>query len=301
MKKVKNYIQADLAKKKIARYKYWSIKDENGITICSCEDNNDEKIDFSEMLDKIILDNVDAEVQVKYGTSEQSSRHNPPFFIQINDSIEWIDPEPDDTVTINGVAHKVDRNGNVNINLASPEVVQPQVIEPTIQIDSFRQEMDVQLQGIRREYELKEEKWNMNMQNKLMEQTIKFREMMLSEREARIAEKEQNLAAQQAQFEERELEIQDDVRTYLRQVPTVLGGLMKELLTKPKEKPLSGTEEVKKDPVKRTKAEFSIQEDEPEEVEELIAEDIPHHDEEACQDELEVKQEQEIIKEDENI
>jgi len=300
MKKVKNYIDAELAKKKIARYKYWSIKDENGITICSCDDNNDERVAFCDMLDKIILDNVDAEVQVKYGTSEQSSRHNPPFFIHINDTIEWIDPEPDDTVTINGVAHKVDRNGNVNINLAAPEVVAPQVLDPTFQIDTFRQEMDVQLQGIRREYELKEDKWNMNMQNKLMEQTIKFREMMLSERETRIAEKEQVLSSQQTQYDEREEEVQDDVRAYLRQVPTVLGGLIKELLVTQKENPLAGAKKPKREPVKRNKAKFSFEKEEQEEVEAIIPEERITQEELAEMLETEEVQ-TETIQEDEDI
>ena len=79
MKRVKNYITTDLAKKKIARYKFWSIKDENGITITSSDDDKETR-SFSDILDKIISDNVDAEVQVKFGTNEQSSRQNNPLF-----------------------------------------------------------------------------------------------------------------------------------------------------------------------------------------------------------------------------
>ena len=64
-KKVKNYIDASLAKTKIARYKYWSIKDESGVTICSSEENNPDNKSFSEVLDKINKDNVDAEIQIR--------------------------------------------------------------------------------------------------------------------------------------------------------------------------------------------------------------------------------------------
>ena len=110
MKKVKNYIAPDLAKKKLARYQFWSVKDENGIMICSVNENNPDGKTFSEVLDKIIEDNVDAEVQIKYGTNEQSARQNPPFFIKINEDIEWLDPEPEENITLNGVPHKVDKN-----------------------------------------------------------------------------------------------------------------------------------------------------------------------------------------------
>jgi penicillin-insensitive murein endopeptidase len=41
MKKTKNYIDPDLAKRKIARYRYWSIKDDNGITIVTAEDEGE--------------------------------------------------------------------------------------------------------------------------------------------------------------------------------------------------------------------------------------------------------------------
>jgi len=123
MKRTKNYIDTELAKKKVSRYKYWSVKDENGITISSSDEESEDNHNFSELLDRIIADNVDAEIQVKYGTNEASSRNNPPFFIKINESIEWVEPI-EETVNINGQEHKVDKNGNVNINLSTPEVVQ---------------------------------------------------------------------------------------------------------------------------------------------------------------------------------
>ena len=134
MKKVKNYIDSELAKKKVARYRYWSIKDEQGITISTSEE---EGKSFSEVLDKIVSDNVDAEVQIKYGTNEQSSRNNPPLFIQINEKIEWVEPE-EEVVKINGVPHKPDRNGNVNIQF--PEIK----TEKAEYIGTFKQEVEMQ-------------------------------------------------------------------------------------------------------------------------------------------------------------
>ena len=270
MRKVKNYIESDLAKRKITRYKYWSIKDENGITIVSSDDNPEGK-SFSELLDKIISDNVDVEVQVKYGTNEQSSRQNPPMFVRINQDIEWIDPveEEPEEVRINGVAHKVDKNGNVNINLATPVQSESEPKVETANIDYFRQEMEMQLSGIRREHELKEEKMKVDLQNKLFEQTLTFKEMMLKDREAKILEKEQALAAQEALYEQRKQEIQSDLKGYLKQVPTVLGGLLKEFILKKDDLPVgeAKSEEPKTEESKpRRKVNFTIEE-EPEEAE----------------------------------
>jgi len=270
MRKVKNYIESDLAKRKITRYKYWSIKDENGITIVSSDDNPEGK-SFSELLDKIISDNVDVEVQVKYGTNEQSSRQNPPMFVRINQDIEWIDPveEEPEEVRINGVAHKVDKNGNVNINLATPIQSDSESKVETANIDYFRQEMEMQLSGIRREHELKEEKMKVDLQNKLFEQTLTFKEMMLKDREAKILEKEQALAAQEALYEQRKQEIQSDLKGYLKQVPTVLGGLVKEFILKKDDLPVgeAKSEEPKTEESKpRRKVSFTIEE-EPEEAE----------------------------------
>jgi hypothetical protein len=268
VKKVKNYIEADLAKRKIARYKYWSIKDENGITIVASDDNPDGQ-SFGDFLDKIIGDNVDAEVQVKYGTNEQSSRQNPPFFILINQDIEWIDPEQDDSVRINGIPHKVDKNGNVNINLTTPEQVQTPVIEPA-NIDTFRQEMEIQLSGLKKEYELKEEKWQIDMTNKLMEQTLKFKEMMLAERESRIVEREAIISQKESELTDKEAEIKEDVKGYLNQVPSVLGGLIKDWVKgSVQKKSALGKAEPKpgsKEP-KRTAVQFEIDEEgEPPEI-----------------------------------
>ena len=265
MRKVKNYIESDLAKRKITRYKYWSIKDENGITIVSSDDNPEGK-SFSELLDKIISDNVDVEVQVKYGTNEQSSRQNPPMFVRINQDIEWIDPveEEPEEVRINGVAHKVDKNGNVNINLATPIQSESEPKVETANIDYFRQEMEMQLSGIRREHELKEEKMKVDLQNKLFEQTLTFKEMMLKDREAKILEKEQALAAQEALYEQRKQEIQSDLKGYLKQVPTVLGGLVKEFILKKEDLPVgeAKTEEPKTEESKpRRKVNFTIEEE----------------------------------------
>ncbi len=272
MKKIKNYIDSDLAKRKIARYKYWSIKDENGITIVSSDDNPEGQ-SFGDFLDKVISDNVDAEVQVKYGTNEQSSRQNPPFFIQINQEIEWIDPEEDESVRINGVPHKVDKNGNVNINLTTPEKPQIPVIERA-NIDTFRQEMEIQLSGLKKEYELKEEKWQIDMSNKLMEQTLKFKEMMLSEREARIAEREAVLHQKETELSDKEANIQDDVKGYLKQVPNALGGFIKDWIKQgahQKEPSLGKTKPVL--PKERKEVQFEI-ESEPEDSNECEMEEF---------------------------
>jgi len=260
MKKLKNYIETELAKKKIARYKYWTIKDDNGITIVSSDDNPENR-SFNEVLDNIIADNVDAEVQVKYGTSDQSARQNPPLFIRINETIEWIEPETDegDSVTINGVVHKVDKNGNVNINLTTPKPDAP--IVETANVDVFRQEMEMQLSGLRQEYELKEEKWKVEMANNMMQQTLKFKEMMLAERETRIADREQTLTQRESDLSDKESEIKEDVKGYLRQVPSALGGVIKEFIkssVKPSESSLGDAKREKK-PVKRTKVKFDIE------------------------------------------
>lgn len=258
MKRIKNYIEAELAKKKIARYKYWSIKDENGITIVSSEDEVEGR-NFGEMLNKIISDNVDAEVQIKYGTNEQSSRQNPPLFIRVNETIEWIEPE-EETVQINGVAHKLDKNGNVNINLSNPNQEEKRE-HGAVQIDTFRQELEMQLQGIRREHELKEERWQMDMHNKLLEQNIKFKEMLLAERETRCKEREEALAVQEAQLTEKEKEISEDVKGYVKQIPNALGGVIKDWIKSgAKEKPLSGTKK-KREPKKRNRVKFDIKQE----------------------------------------
>lgn len=293
MKKIKNYIDPDLAKRKITRYKYWCIKDEAGITIISSEDNPEEK-GFGDHLDKIIGDNVDAEVQVKYGVNEQSSRHNAPFFIKINEEIEWVEPEEDDTVSINGVPHKVDKNGNVNINLSTPKV-EPTIIENG-NIDVFRQEMEMQLAGIRREHELKEEKWQVEMANRMLEQTLKFKEMMLAERETRISEREQALSQKELELSEKEQEIKEDVKGYLKQVPSALGGLVREFIkagARAEEKPLGKAE---KEPSKRKRklVEYQVEETEEEEIDDEELEEEVEDEEEDYQEREENETENEL-------
>lgn len=267
MKKVKNYIDIELAKKKIARYSFWCIKDETGITIASSESNNPDSKNFEEYLDKINADNIDAEVQIKYGTNELSSRSNPPLFIRINEEIEWVEPEPEETVSINGVPHKLDKNGNVNINLTTPEKINEPKAE-VIQMDHIRTEMDLQLSGLRKEYELKEEKWRQDMHNQLMEQTLKFKEMMLAERETRVTEKEQSLAFREQEISQKEEEMKDKVKSMIKQTTPALGSLVMGMLSSFKASPSTDLGEVKKEEPRekpqRTKVAFDIQEDEPE-------------------------------------
>ena len=278
MKKLKTHIEPDLAKKKVARYKYWSVRDENGITICSSDDNNDNK-GFAEILDKIIADNVDAEVSVKFGTTEQSARQNQPFFIRINEDIEWIEQE-EETVSINGQPHKLDKNGNVNINLSAPQYDKEPKVE-SAHIDYFRQEMEMQLNGMRREHELKEEKMQLDLSNKLLEQTLKFKEMMLADRENRIAEREQGLAIKEAELFEKENDVNSEVKSYLKQVPSALGSVLKDWIKTGAEKNATslGSTEEKPKPRKRRAVQFEIKDEveqdheDPEIIEEEIEEE----------------------------
>ena len=258
MKRVKNYITTDLAKKKIARYKFWSIKDENGITITSSDDDKETR-SFSDILDKIISDNVDAEVQVKFGTNEQSSRQNNPLFIRINQDIEWIEPpeEEEESVKINGVPHKVDKNGNVNINFKAeaPEAI-PVVETPS---EILRQEMELQLQGIKRESELKEKRFQDEMHNKLAEQTLHFKELMLSERESRLSLREEALKEQLERIEEKRAEIEQSVKAYVRHIPSALGSLVKEWMKI--KNPPSNLGKADKKEVKRNTVRYHIEDD----------------------------------------
>jgi len=273
MKKTKNYIDIELAKKKIARYKYWSVKDENGITISSSDEENEDNKSFSDLLDRIINDNVDAEIQVKYGTNEASSRNNPPFFIKINEDIEWIEPE-EETVTINGKQHKVDKNGNVNINLSTPEVIQPQQPKiETAQIDTVRQEMEIRLNGLQEQHQLNQDKMALDTQNKLAEQMLKFKEMMLSDRESRITEREVILQQKEVELFDKENEMQGDLKGYLKQVPSALGSVIKELITDDKKDKSLGKANEKEEKVserkERKKVSFSISNDDEFDDEEL--------------------------------
>ncbi len=260
MKKVKNYVDQELAKKKVARYKYWSIKDETGVTITSSEDAQDGR-SFADLLDKIIGDNVDAEIQVKFGTNEQSSRQNTPIFIRINETIEWIEPEEDETIKINGVPHKLDKTGNVNINLQPPNVETPTIEMPN---DGFRQEFEMQLEGLRKENELIQQRSQQELHNRLAEQTLKFKEMMLEERESRIREREESLTQQESIFEEKQREMKDTIKGYAKHVPSVLGGLVKDWL-KPSKVSIveSSLGETKKPRKERTPVSFEIEDQEP--------------------------------------
>ena len=258
MKKVKNYVPVDLAKKKVERYKYWSIKDEAGITFNSSDDTQDGR-SFADILDKIVADNVDGEVQVKIGTNEQSSRQKPPIFIRIKEKTEWVEPEEEETIKINGVPHRLDKNGNVNINLQTPNIETPTVEYPS---DIIRQEMEIQLAGLRKESELKDQRFQIEIQNKLGEQTLKFKEMMLAEREARLNEREQILNQQEVSLNEKKQEITEDLKGYVKHVPNVLGKLVKDWL-----KTTNGTTDktslgnTTKPKKKRTKVNFELEED----------------------------------------
>lgn len=271
MKKIKNYIESELAKKKISRYKFWAIKDDSGITIATSEDDSSKS--FEEHLDEIIELNVDAEVQIKFGVNEQSARQNNPIFVRINETIEWVEPE-DEEVKINGVPHKVDKNGNVNINLTTQHDSPASERVEFVQQDNI--DFEIQLKGIKQEFELRDEKREIEMQNKLYEQTLKFKEMLLSERESRISEREQIIAQQESELVDKETELQGNLKGILKQVPSVLGGLIKEFIVEPKAAALGDVPEEAPKPKNtkpQSKVEFTIEEDE-EEFEEDFEEDL---------------------------
>ncbi|MBL4898802.1 MAG: hypothetical protein JKX76_04025, partial [Colwellia sp.] len=222
------------------------------------------------------------EVQIKYGTNEQSARQNPPFFIKINEEIDWVEPEAEEMVKINGVPHKLDKHGNVNINLTTP-APEPAPESKVIQAEpfAFKDELDMQLTGLRNEYELKNEGMKQDMHNKLIEQNIKFKEMLLSERENRLNEREHSLALAEQSMDEKQREIQDDVKGYLKVIPNALGGMVKDWIkhsAKNPEKGLGSTDNPEEKPRKRSKVKFSIesepqhnQDDLDQEIEEEIA------------------------------
>lgn len=223
MKKTKNYIDSELAKRKITRYKFWAIKDEGGITIATSEDDKSQS--FTEHLDDLIEQNVDAEVQIKFGVNEQSARQNNPIFIKINDSIEWVEPE-DEEVKINGIPHKVDRNGNVNINLTTDQSKS----DPVEIINNNSMDFDIQLKGLKNEFQLRDEKREIEMNNKLYEQTLKFKEMLLAERESRVTEREQQISQIESELETKEQDLQGNVKGVLKHIPSALGGILKDYL-----------------------------------------------------------------------
>ncbi len=258
MKQVKNYLDPDVAKRKIARFQFWSIKDESGVIICSATQNNPGKKSFDEMLEQIVEEDIDAEVQIRYGSNEQSSRNNPPFFIKINDNIEWINPEPDEKVTVNGIPQKPNRNSNVNINLSTPKAEQPETPD-------WRNEMEIQLKGLRQEYELKNEQTRLEMQNKILEQTMQFKNMLLEQKENELRQREAGLDEREAELEERITEIQDNLKGYFKEIPSALAGLFRDFIKKDgeKENGLGGTsgEPKNEGAKKRTPVEFRIKQE----------------------------------------
>ena len=85
MSEEKYYITIERAKVQIPRYKFWTIRDQQGIIIYRSDEVDDRS--FSEMLDQVIKENVDPEISFKFGTTDNSARHNTPYFIKLNDDI----------------------------------------------------------------------------------------------------------------------------------------------------------------------------------------------------------------------
>ena len=238
MKKVKNYIDPEQAKKKLQRYNYWSIKDENGILICSSNENNPDGRSFSEILDKILEDNVDAEIQIRVGPNEHSSRQNHPFFIRVNENIQWVDPEESQGVSVNGVRQLPDRSGRLNINLQTGD--ENQKIERAEEYFNVKDLMESRLDGLREENRINEQRLLQEMQNKLSEQNLRFQEMLIQKREEELSKKAQQLEERQAELQKREQQIQQELKSYLKQVPNVLGSLLKQWFQKESPKDLQG-------------------------------------------------------------
>ena len=276
MKKVKNYITAEMAKKKISKYAFWSIRDQAGIVICD-SNREDNKKSFDELIDESFENQVDKEISIKYGTTDNSARHNPPTFIKITEDVEWIDPEPDAEVSINGVPHKLDKNGNVNINLKSDNPTIEQI--PT---DYLREEFDVKLAGLRQESENKEQQIRMEMQNQNELQTIRFREMMVEEKEASILEREQQLEEREEIMKHREDEMAETLTGYMSVGTKALGGLITKWISGNKSEGLGGTkneEQQKQPPREETKFDFTIREEDEEGDLVEQTESIPNEDE----------------------
>lgn len=287
MKQVKKYLAPDVAKRKVSRFPFWAIKDENGVVICSASQNNPEKKSFDEILEQIIDEGIDAEIQVRYGSNEQSSRNNPPFFVKVNDEIEWVNPTQDEKVNLNGLPQKTDKNGNVNINLSTPSQEHP--TSPP----NWRDEMDFQLKGLRQEYELKNEQTKLEMQNKILEQTIQFKNMLLEQKENELKQREEDLDEREAEIEDRISEIQDNLKGYFKEIPSALAGLFRDFIKKDSdnETGLSGTEDEPKK--KRTPVKFRIRKEEEQEEYEDEYEDEIEDDNSEIEDETEYNETEE--------
>ena len=85
MSEEKYYITIERAKIQIPRYAFLTIRDQQGIVIYRSDEVGEKN--FSAMLDQVIQENVDPEISFKFGTTENSSRHNIPHFIKLNDDI----------------------------------------------------------------------------------------------------------------------------------------------------------------------------------------------------------------------
>jgi len=88
MSEEKYYVTLERAKVQIPRYEFWTIRDQQGVVIYR-SDKIGEKT-FAEMLDQVIEDNVDPEISFRFGTTENSSRHNIPHFMKLNENLDMM-------------------------------------------------------------------------------------------------------------------------------------------------------------------------------------------------------------------
>ncbi len=276
----------DEAKKRVSRYKYWCIKDEKGTVMFDSEGNDDGRT-FDEYLDLILLQNIDKYVQVRCGTNSSSVKNNNTamFILVKEDESTWIPPE-EQTVNINGTAHKVDSKGNVNINFPKIEPLQPDRIESAT-IDVVSQKLELQLQGLRDEHSIKEQSMRLEMENKLALQNLEFQKMLLNQQQKELERREQECYDREQGIFEKEQETQNDLKGYIKHVPSALSGLVKDWMKDSKnEAELSGTEKPNTEPKKRKKVQFEVNTDNSEENEDLSeSDDVLDGDELADQEE----------------
>ena len=84
----------------------------------------------------------------------------------------------------------------------------------------------------------------------------------MSERENRLNEREHTLVLAEQSLDEKQREIQDDVKGYLKVIPSALGGMVKDWIKDSAKSPGSGlgsTDKEQEKPRKRSKVKFSIE------------------------------------------
>ena len=186
MKRIKNYISVDLAKRKVGRYKYWEIRDQDQGIIYRSDDVDKS---FEELLDEIVESNADHEVSVKFGTSDGAARHRSLLFIKINEDVDYVDPPQREVVTIGGVPYPIDQNGKVDYKPPVSEVQQAEHIP----LNGFREELQSQLGALQQQNEIDRKQSDFELQMKLEEQRMEFKSMLMDNEMKKLEERERNV------------------------------------------------------------------------------------------------------------